>query len=100
MGGGGVAEALAARDPVEEGERGGRVGGRGGGAEEVGDERRGDGRRQALVGPALVPAARGEDAAELRDHVGGGCGCGGCGCGCGGGGALGEGREAAHGGGV
>lgn len=93
VGAGGVAEARAAREPLEEGERGGGVGGgAGGAAEEVGDVRGGDGGGQALVGPALVPAARGDDTAELRDDVGGGGGGGGSGS-C----ALGEGREAPHG---
>jgi hypothetical protein len=71
-----VAEPRAAGDPLEESERGGRVGwgDAGGGAEEVGDVPSGDGGGQALEGSALVPAARGENAAELRDDVGGGGG--------------------------
>lgn len=92
VGGGGVAEPGAARDPLEEGQSGGRVERGHRGAEEVGHVRGRHGGGQPLVGAALVPAARGEDAAELRDDVRGGCrGDGGRG--------PGEGREAAHGGG-
>ena len=85
-----MAEPGAARDPLEEGQSGGRVERRHRGAEEVGYVRGRHGGGQPLVGAALVPAARGDDAAELRDDVR-------CGCGCDGG--AGEGREAAHGGG-
>jgi len=84
VGGGGVAEPGTARDPLEEGESGGRVERGHRGAEEVGHVRGGHEGGQALVGSALVPAARGDDAAELRDDVRGGRGGGGGG---GGGGA-------------
>ena len=79
-----MAEPGAARDPFEEGESGGRVERAHRGAEEVGHVRGGHGGGQALVGSALVPAARGDDAAELRDDVRGGRG-GGSGRGAGGG---------------
>ena len=86
-----MAEPGAARDPLEVGERGGGVERGRRGAEDVGDVRGGDGGRQALVVGALVPAARGDDVAELRDDVLGGRG--------GDGGGGGGGREAGHGGG-
>ena len=89
-----MAEPGAARDPIEVGERGGGVERGRRGAEDVGDVRGRDGRGQALVGGALVPAARGDDVAELRDDV-----LGGRGGDSGGGGRAGDGREAGHGGG-
>lgn len=92
VGGGGVAEPGAARDPLKEGQSGGRVERGHRGAEEVGHVLGRHGGGQPLVGAALVPAARGDDAAELRDDVRGGCGGDGSG-------GAGDGREAAHGGG-
>lgn len=85
-----MAEPGAAPDPLEVGERGGRVERLRRGAEEVGHVSCGDGGGQALVGGALVPAARGDDAAELRDDAWGGCGGGSAG-------GAGDGREAGHG---
>lgn len=87
-----MVEPGAAPDPLEVGERGGGVERFRRGAEEVGHVRGGDGGGQALVGGALVPAARGDDVAELRDDTRGGCGGGG------GGGGAGDGRNAGHGG--